>query len=296
MIDASRVPFRWRGSRKAVAIALAALLAAQLSCSRTPTGPEDNPWWQLPGHVESLVYGPFREGRQCWVYLPPNYTASNRRYPVLYLNDGEIAFDRNPGMHVNRICEDLIRRGEIEPLIVVAIENGPGHQRFMDYTPWTAPEWQPNGGGEFYLQAIRDTLKPEVDRRFRTLPGSGTTAIAGYSLGGLISAYAGYAHSSTFGKIACFSPTYGYGYPGMYGFAQSIGRPAGLIRFYQDTGYPDDNWIGSMERLALEQGFVSGLDFMSVTVPGGEHRSGSWEHRFPTMLRFLFARERAATE
>jgi hypothetical protein len=60
------------------------------------------------------------------------------------------------------------------------------------------------------------------------------------------------------------------------------------VRFYQDTGYPDDNWIGGMEEVAREQGFILGVDFMSVSVPGGEHTTGAWQHRFPNMLRFLF--------
>jgi pullulanase len=272
-------------------IIVALALCAAASCSRIPTGPNDVAWRILPGHVERLSFMPFREGRQCWVYLPPGYATASRSYPVLYLNDGEVAFDANDGMHVNRICEDLIRRGEIEPIIVVAIENGPGPQRFIDYTPWTAPYWQPNGGGDFYLRAISDTLKPEIDRRYRTLSDPENTAIAGMSLGGLISVYAGYAYDSTFGKVAGFSPTYGYGFPGMEGYAQSVGRPPGLRLFYQDTGYPDDNYIGSMERIALDQGFTLGMDFMSVTVEGAEHRGGAWERRFPAMLRFLFRRQ-----
>ena len=205
---------------------------------------------------------------------------------MLYLNDGEIAFDGPDGMHANRICEDLIRRGEIQPLIVVAIANGPGSQRYIDYSPWPAPYYQPNGGGDFYLQAIRDTLKLEIDRRYRTLRDPSNTAIAGFSLGGLISVYAGYAYDSTFGKVAGFSPSYGWS--NFHSYVQNRGRPRLLLRFYQDTGYPDDTWIYAMERIALDQGFRPGVDFMSVVAPGGQHSADAVEHRLPTMLKFLF--------
>jgi len=267
------------------------VLATTLACAIAPTGPKGLTWRFLPGHVESLRYAPFRDGRQCWIYLPPGYSTSDRHYPVLYVNDGEIAFDGTVGMHINRICEDLIRRGEIEPLIVVAIENGPGHQRFIDYTPWPAPYWSPNGGGDFYVRAIRDTLKPEIDRRYRTLVDPSNTGMAGFSLGGLISAYAGFAYDSTFGKIGTSSASYDYAYPQMYNLVRARGRPPLLIRFYQDTGYPDDNGLHSMESALISVGFQLGLDLMSVTVQGGTHDAVSWAYRFPDLLKFLYPRK-----
>lgn len=252
-----------------------AVLAA--SCAEAPTGPNDNGWRLLPGKVEPLSFAGFRGGRQCWVYLPPGYGTSERRYPVLYLNDGELAFQR--GMQVNRICESLIRRGEIEPLIVVAIETG--GKRFEEYVPLEARS------GESYVAAVADTLKPEIDRRYRTLTGPENTAISGFSLGGLISAYAGYA-DSTFGKVGAFSPSYGWTLPSFMYWAEARGRPRHLVRYYQDTGYPRDNGIRGMESVLVAQGFRHGVDLMSVTVPGAEHVFDACQHRFPGMLRFLF--------
>lgn len=203
----------------------------------------------------------------------------------MYLNDGEAMFEGSGRLHVNRICEDLIRRGEIEPLILVAIENGPGDQRRIDYTPWRGGS-TPTGGGDLYLIAIRDTLKPEIDRRYRTWTGPYDTAIVGLSLGGLISLYAGYTFDGTFGKVGAFSPSYWW--PGLYEYVDSLPRPPNLSRVYQDSGYPDDNSIGAIEQLLLADGFRLGIDLMSVEVLGGEHEGSYWEHRFPDMLRFLF--------
>jgi predicted alpha/beta superfamily hydrolase len=204
---------------------------------------------------------------------------------VLYVQDGELAFDVQGGMHINRICESLIGRGEIEPIIVVAIENGPNPQRAIDYTPWSTDYFPAEGGGDFYVRAIRDTLKIAIDRRYRTLTDPFNTGIAGMSLGGLISVYAAYAYDSTFGKVAAFSPSYWWS--GFHQFVESRGRPTNLFRFYQDTGH-DDNIISAMEQIALEQGFTLGADFMSYEVAGAEHDYPAWEHRFPVMLRFLF--------
>ena len=267
-----------------------------LSCSTSTTNPNDSGWRFLPGHVEALSVPAFRGGRPCRVYLPPGYTTSSRRYPVLYLNDGAGVFDPGGKVQANRICEDLIRGGEITPIIMVAISvpSEPDTVRFWDYAPW--PGRYPffngrvlGGGGDAYLRAVRDTLKPEVDRRFRTLRDAAHTGIAGYSLGGLISAYAGFAYGGTFGLVGACSPTYSWGFgDGIYATARSGGYPQIISRYYQDTGHPADNYIGSMEQLLVNQGFVTGLNLMSITDDGAEHSVSAWKHRFPDMLRFLF--------
>jgi len=266
------------------------LLAATIcGCGSSPNGPNANAWHFLPGDVRPLSVPSFRQGLQCWVYLPPNYSYTSRRYPVLYLTDGQAVF---VGMHVNRICEELIRRGEIEPLIVVAITEPSWEARVLDLTPPWSDSYKgyEGGGGEVFLRAIRDTLMPEVNRRYRTLTGPANTAIGGVSLGGLLAAYAGFAHDSTFGKVAAFSPSYWWGGAmNLPVYAQEKGRPPYLVRFYQDTGDPElDNWIGTMETVLLSLGFVMNRDLISVSVPGADHVEGAWEQRYPQMLRFLF--------
>jgi len=128
------------------------------------------------------------------------------------------------------------------------------------------------------------------DRRFRTLPDRAHTAITGYSLGGLISAYAGIAYDSTFGLVGACSPTYGWG-PGPGGIYGVVGpryRWELPVRYYQDTGYPRDNGIDDMETRLLDRGYTEGIDLMSITARDATHSFDAWEHRFPGMLRFLF--------
>jgi len=262
------------------------------SCSRTPLDPNEASWRMLPGHVERFSDPAFRAGRTCWVYLPPDYSASHDRYPVLYATDGELMFDGAGEMHVNRICEDLIRSGEIRPIIVVAIENVPG-ERFWDLAPWYDYEfYSQGGGGEAFLRAIRDTLKPAIDRHFRTSPDPANTAIAGVSLGGLFAAYAGLESSDTFGNVAAFSPSYWLSRYRIERIADSLGvaLPGRIRRYYQDTGTSHDNYIESMDRILLASGFTQGLNFMSFTVQDARHHYAAWAHRYPGMLRFLFGR------
>ena len=244
----------------------------------------------LPGQVETFSEPGFRSGRRCLIYLPPGYATSGDRYPVLYATDGEWVFDGNDEMHVNRICEDLIRQGEIRPIIVVTIENVPG-LREWELTPWGEDGYY-YGGGQQFLHAITDTLKPAIDRSFRTLPDAANTAITGASLGGVFAAYAGIARSETFGNVAAFSPSYWLDNRHIVAFADSVNQYRSISRyirrFYQDTGTDGDNYIADMERHLSSYGFQSGINFMSLTVEDGQHTWGAWAHRYPGMLEFLF--------
>ncbi len=271
---------------------VASMLAA--ACSRTPLNPNVAGWRMLPGHVERFSEPSFRAGRRCWVYLPPSYTLSGDRYPVLYATDGESVFDDAGQLHVNRICEDLIRSGEIRPIIVVAIENASQGQRFWELAPWHDDFFfDDGGGGDVFVRAIRDTLKPAIDRHFRTLPDPANTAITGVSLGGSFAAYAGIAYGGTFGNVAAFSPSYWLRSYYLEHVADSVGRAGAFCirRYYQDTGTFHDNYIGGMDQVLVRYGFTPGANYLSLTVPKAQHADGAWTHRYPTMLRFLFGRE-----
>jgi putative esterase len=276
--------------RKAAPALLLAACVLAGSCSRTPTSPNDASWRMLPGHVEAFADAGFRAGRKCWVYLPPSYSVSADRYPVLYVTDGEDVFDDGGQMHVNRICEDLIRQGEIRPIIVVAIENARRDQRFWELAPWHDYRFGDGGGGGQFLLGIRDTLKPSIDHHYRTLPDSANTAIAGVSLGGLFAGYAGMLYGGTFGNVAAFSPSYWLDGYHLEHIADSLGffLPQRIRRYYQDTGSGYDNYIDGMTDVLLRDGFRPGVNFLSITAAGGDHTYGAWGHRYPEALKFLF--------
>lgn len=257
----------------------------------------------LTGNVSSFTYAPFLSGRRIWVYLPPGYEAGGMRYPVLYMHDGQNLFDVRTSFagewRVDETCEQLIGANQLAPLIVIGIENG-GGARITEYTPWPAPGYG-GGGGDAYLQAIVNVLKPEIDRRYRTLRGPNHTWMAGSSLGGLISAYAGYTYASTFGRVAAVSPSYWWDSDHFAAHAAAQGR-GGLLLFYQDMGTiesgstsdGDGNGVDdsiddlrAVRQLALSQGFGEGGDFTSVEAAGHTHSESWWAIRTPGMLQFL---------
>lgn len=242
----------------------------------------------ITGDVTTFTHSPFLGGRRVWVYLPPGYHDQTADYPVLYMHDGQNLFDQATSFagewRVDEACEALIAAGEIEPIIVVGIDNGPN--RCGEYTPWHDNGIGCGGQGDQYLAAVRDVLMPEIESRYRARAGE--AYMSGSSLGGLISAYAGYA-DSTWTRIAAVSPSYWFNGVEMVDFAQATGRPASLERFYQDFGTAEGSLtpFNQMRNVALAQGFVEGDDFLSVIASGHTHSESSWAQRFPDILRFL---------
>lgn len=256
----------------------------------------------VTGRVDTFTYAPFLGGRRCWVWVPPGYESSTARYPVLYMHDGQNLFDASKSFsgewHIDETCTALIASGEIEPLIVVGIENSA--QRCYEYTPWAGGPCT-GGGGDAYLQAIRDQLMPEIERRYRTRTGPYDTMMAGSSLGGLISHYAGYTYPEVWGRIAAFSSSLWWNGGMMASYAAGQGKPA-LVRYYQDMGTIEagstldadndgvDDYLESLRQmrdLALAQGFIAGADFLSVEGQGHTHNEQWWSLRAPDALRFL---------
>ena len=242
----------------------------------------------ITGDVTTFTHAPFLNGRRVWVYRPPGYADSTDHYPVLYMHDGQNLFDTQTSFagewRVDEACEALIASGEIEPIIVVGIDNGPN--RCGEYTPWRDNGIGCGGQGDAYLAAIRDLLIPEIERRYRTQAGE--AYMAGSSLGGLISAYAGYAFDD-WSRVAAVSPSYWFNGAAMVPHAQQAGRPPSLERFYQDFGTAEGSLtpFNQMRTVALGQGFVEGDDFRSVVASGHTHSETYWAQRVPDLLRFL---------
>ena len=242
-------------------------------------------------------------GRTCYVYLPAGYPEPGRRYPVLYVQDGEAAFDAGPGspesFGFDRTADALTSAGAIEPMIIVAIPSGGSRDR--DYVPvfeFIEPDSTDNfrviadsTRGDRYVRAIRDELKPIVDRTFASDPSPASTGIAGFSLGGLISVYAAYTYPGTFGIAGGFSGTYLGASPYFLPFVELTGRPPGGSLFI-DVGLIDDNTSAArrLNSIALEQGFQPGVDYEYRALAEETHSIPSVRRRIPAFLQFFSRR------
>ena len=210
------------------------------------------------GHVRVLaaVRSPqLGNARDIHVYLPPSYRSSGRHYPVIYMHDGQNLFDHELSYAgewgVDETMERLAPEG-IEA-IVVAIPNM-GGERTGEYSPWRDPR-AGGGRGDAYLDFIIDTLKPRIDRRFRTRRERDHTGIAGSSMGGLISLYAFLRHPGIFGFCGAMSPSLWFARGAIFEFARGVPRWFG--RVYLDIVAPErihyrdcpQDWPGGLDGL-----------------------------------------------
>ncbi len=233
--------------------------------------------------------------RSVLVYLPPSYYENpERRYPVLYLHDGQNLFDGNTSFihgqewRVDETAERLIRAAKIEPLIIVGIYNT-GAERLAEYTP-TRDKRGRGGSGELYCKFLTDELKPFIDRSYRTRTDAANTALGGSSLGGLISLWIGLKRADVFGKLAVLSPSVWWDEKAIL---KAISRKLPLKLWVDigttegDTALPDTRLL----RDALkEKGWKEGTDLAYHEFEGAGHNEASWAARFGQVLLFLFPR------
>lgn len=234
------------------------------------------------------VWSPQLENeRPIYVWLPDSYAGSDKRYPVVYMHDGQNLFDAAISFCGEWGVDETLSAlggGGIEA-IVVGIPNV-GTDRCNEYSPFT--DLRRGGGcGDEYLDFIAGTLKPLIDRDFRTLPGRDHTGIAGSSMGGLISLYAAFARPETFGFAGVLSPSLWFADRAIYGLIQrSTGRPE---RLYLDVGTAEGACMVHDSRRMAALLRAKGLDDILTYVedPGAPHTESAWADRLGLALMCL---------
>jgi predicted alpha/beta superfamily hydrolase len=258
------------------------------------------PHHTLTGNVTTIEAFPALElggTRRLWLYLPPGYHASDQRYPVLYMQDGQNLFDVATSFagewEVDESLDTLVREGRLPGLIVVGVDNA-GDARLDEYSPWRDRQLGKGGRGDAYLQFLIHSLKPHVDRTWRTVPDAAHTGIAGSSMGGLISLYAGLRHPEVFGRVGAFSPTFGFASRMPLRFVHAA-RAQAPQRVYLDmgaeeTGHPaHDRELVELTRAAAASLVDGGFELRVVVDAHGRHHESSWAARFPEAVTWLFA-------
>lgn len=229
--------------------------------------------------------------RQIRLYLPPGYANSSKRYPVLYMHDGQNLFDDATAYagewHVDETLNKLARSGKLE-LIVVGIDNG-REKRMTELNPWT--NWQADAPeGEEYAGFIVNVVKPLIDRQYRTKSDRANTAVMGSSMGGLISHYAILRYPQVFSKAGIFSPAYWTAPAGFTYF--STHHPATDARlFFLAGGKESQSMVPDLQRVFASQ-YATGTDNPNALlkiVAEASHNEGFWSAEFEQAVLWLFA-------
>lgn len=251
------------------------------------------PFFGAPfGKVTIVKYFPstqFNNKRSLRVYLPPSYQENAaKRYPVIYMQDGQNLFDDRSAAYgvawrVGETVNRLVATGVMDEVIVVGIDNTP--DRITEYTPCCDPKY---GGGKLagYDAFVVETVKPYIDRTYRTLPGKDTSAIMGSSLGGLAAFDIAARHPTVFSKAAAMSGSFWWN-DGM----TMAKLPARVpVRFYLDAGTRDDGLDDTVKLrdALLAQGYRDGEDLMFYKAEGVRHDEAAWGARVDKPLIWFF--------
>ncbi|MDD5150550.1 MAG: alpha/beta hydrolase-fold protein [Flavobacterium sp.] len=262
----------------------------------------------------------FVDSRNVEIWLPPSYeTTPNKKYPVLYMHDGQVLFERGRGFsgeewEVDEMMTKLIKEGKIREAIVVGIWNT--SKRFREYQPnkpfenlkegdkklRESLDEEFNGGplADEYLKFIVEELKPFVDANFRTLIDKKNTFMMGSSMGGLITIYAKAQYPEVFGSVACLSTHFPVSLkqnnpeiPSLIiDYLKSSLPKSKNNRIYFDYGTETlDSWYNpyqkQMDEVMKLKGYILGKNWETRKFEGAEHSEVSWRKRLDIPLLFL---------
>lgn len=252
------------------------------------------------------------------LYLPRDYHTTLRRYPVIYMQDGQNVFDDATASYGRswRVGEtlDALHEQSGQGAIVVAIDCGEDLRRFNEYSPWQMDAQfalpgrdiqglhASGGEGEAYVRFLAETLKPYIDQHYRTLSDRQHTVIAGSSMGGYISLYAGMTRPAVFGVLGVFSPAFWFNRQAMFDLVERTTLVCPM-RIYMDMGSDETSdhtrsdfaqvyLQGSRDMHALLQN-KNNLEVEYIEGAGHQHNELAWSLRFPHFARWALSAEKA---
>jgi predicted alpha/beta superfamily hydrolase len=247
-------------------------------------------------HVHENFHSEFLPtDRTIIVFVPPGYESEQaRRYPVLYLHDGQNIFDKATAFgdewRVDETAQNLIDSGTIEPLIIVGVYNA-GERRIDEYTPTRVEKKNAGGQADRHGQMLVQELKPFIDERYRTLPSAANTALGGSSLGGLATMHVGIKYPTVFGKLAVISPSVWW--DDRVILREVAALPSKLPqRIWLDAGTGEGQEVtadtGMLRDTLVSKGWTLDGDLKYHEAEGHGHDERYWAARMDQVLRFLF--------
>jgi predicted alpha/beta superfamily hydrolase len=226
-----------------------------------------------------------KTSKKIWIYLPENYSASAKKYSVIYMHDAQNLFDAKTSYSGEWNVDEKLDSLKA-PVIVVGIEHG-NDKRIDELTPYKNEKYG-GGNADNYVEFIVKTLKPYIDKNYRTKTKAKNTIIMGSSLGGLVSYYAILKYPEVFGKAGVFSPSFWFSNE-IYTLAEKAPKIKTKIYFLCGDKESDDmvKDLTKMERLLnTKRCYCLHLNKTKV-VKGGEHNEKLWRDNFADAIIWL---------
>ena len=278
--------------------------------------------------LDSAHAKPWLSARPLDIWLPPTYDGK-RKHAVLYMYDAQMLFDakvtwNHQEWRVDEVLDSLIAAKTILPTIVVGLHNG-GMMRNFEYFPQkpfntlkskfsdsTMADIAMRYGSDStfpvqsdkYLQYMVEGVKPLVDSTFAVYTDKSATAVAGSSMGGLMSMYAIGEYPEVFGTALCMSTHWPGGFapneeiPNAFeAYVAEYLRPERVGKIYFDYGTETldgmyEPFQNQINEVLLNNGFESEKNWTTQKFPGAAHDEKSWAKRLPIPFTFAFAKQR----
>jgi predicted alpha/beta superfamily hydrolase len=250
-------------------------------------------------HLDQACSTALANCRNVTAYLPPGYNADEKTYPVLFMHDGQNVWDDHTccfghtGWEVNVALDSEIAGGHVRPIIVIAGDNSPNRNNEYGLDDATTAAFE-----QFQLTE----LQPHALAQVRW--DGAKVAIAGSSLGGLVSMDLALRHPETYSGVASLSGAF---WPGMdthdalRDHFATMGKQA-LAMYLDSGGSVSDNSDGAADTVEIRDmavGFgwqrgdspacTPGPDALCYYIePGATHDELAWKARAWRFLRFLF--------
>lgn len=223
--------------------------------------------------------------KKIWIYLPKDYSATAKKYSVIYMHDAQNVFDAKTSFSGEWNVDEKLDSLKA-PVIVVGIEHG-NEKRIDELTPFKNEKYG-GGNADNYLDFIVKTLKPYIDKNYRTKPKAKNTIIMGSSLGGLVSYYAILKYPEVFGKAGVFSPAFWFSND-IYTLTEQTPKIKTKIYFLCGDKESDDmvKDMTKMERLLDTKRCYCLHLTKSKIVKGGEHNEKLWRDGFVKAFLWL---------
>ncbi|MBA9086298.1 putative alpha/beta superfamily hydrolase [Fontibacillus solani] len=224
------------------------------------------------------------EGRTIYIYLPANYQNSDKRYPVVYMHDGQNVFDASTSGYgkewqVDEVLDKLGLEHTMKEVIVAAVAHGEA-DRALEYVPFTDPMIPSDGLiAEEFTKYFIDQIIPYVDSKYRTIPDRDNRMIMGSSFGGIQAFWMGYHHPEIFSAIGAVSPSTWVDNHRIFREMEKTTTEHPDVRIWLDMGGTEGMKIDPLVDTLIAQGFKYGEDLFFLMDKEGEHDELSWSKR-----------------
>ena len=254
----------------------------------------------MPNQAELRLHTRFRSARldgtrTLAVLLPPGYEKERlRRYPVLYMQDGQNLFAATSPLgkdwRLDETVPALIASGAIEPLIIAGLFHG-GEKRIEELTPTKDAREEVGGGATAYERVLLEDVMPFVRAHYRARTGPAATGIGGSSLGGLFALWVALRHPRTFGRVAAFSPSAWWDRRRIVRIVRSV-RERPPLKVWLSVGTSEGRSgapaVRGLRDAMLGAGWMLGRDMRYHEERGGGHDEEAWASVVEPAMRFLY--------